>query len=93
MIKNTSIASLVSVSLFMLLTFNSSKFQSGYEDGAVFGWPFIFFSAGPEKEILAVKSFSLLNLTLDMFICISFGFILVRVLAMFKVERKSRRLA
>lgn len=89
MIKNASATSFVSVALFTALTYTSSKFLPSGLAGAKFGWPFVFFTTDPEKEIMAGKSFSLLNLSIDFMICLSIGFLLVQLLSVDK-RRKSK---
>ncbi len=74
MIKNASLSSLVSVILFTASTFTVSKFQTSYLVGAKFGWPLVFFSSEPDKEVMADKYFSFLNLSIDFFICVAAGF-------------------
>ena len=91
MIKNLSMASLVSVILFTASTFTVSKFQPSYLVGANFGWPLVFFTTDPDKEILADKYFSFANLSLDFLICAIISFLIVQFLSVGK--REKRRLA
>lgn len=91
MIKNVSRSSFVSVILFTAYTFTVSKFQPSYLAGAKFGWPFVFFTTEPDKQIMAGRYFSFLNLSIDFAICFIFSFLLVQLLSFGK--RDKRRLA
>lgn len=91
MIKNASIVSLVSVLLFTATTFTVSKFQTSYLVGANFGWPLVFFSSDPDKQIMANKYFSFLNLSIDFLICVAISFLLVQIFS--NNKRQKRRLA
>ncbi len=91
MIKHASATSFVSVILFTAFTYTYSKFVTTASDGAKFGWPLVFFSTDPEKEIMAGNSFSLFNLSVDLMICIAMGFLIVQLLSLDK--RRKKRLA
>lgn len=92
MTKIISIASLVSVLLFTATTFTVSKFQTSYLVGANFGWPLAFFTSDPDKQIMANRSFSFLNLSIDFLICVVIGFLMVHFLSLGS-KREKRRLA
>jgi len=91
MIKNLSLTSLVSVVFFTAYTFTVSKFQTSYLVGAKFGWPLVFFSTEPDKQIMADRYFSFVNLSIDFLICFVFSFLLVQLLSFGK--RNKRHLA
>ena len=92
MTKNVSIASLISVILFTATTFPISKFQPSYLVGANFGWPLAFFTSDPDKDIMADKSFSFLNLSIDFLICVVISFLMMHLLSL-SGKREKRRLA
>ena len=79
--KKYSITTLLSVVFFFVLIIATSKFQTTYNEGDKFGWPFVFFSALNNHEFVTDKSFSFLNLFLDLVLCFSFGFGLSSILA------------
>lgn len=89
--KNVSIASLISVLLFTAATFPVSKFQTSYLVGANFGWPLAFFTSDPDKQIMAGRYFSFMNLSIDFSICALISFLMVHFLSLGK--REKRRLA
>jgi general stress protein CsbA len=89
MIKQLSATSFVSVVLFTAINYTHSKFLTSYLIGANFGWPFVFFTSDPEKEIMAGKSFSLINLSIDFFICLIIGFLLVQILSVRKRRKNN----
>lgn len=89
MIKQLSVTSFVSVVLFTAVNYTHSKFLTSYLIGANFGWPLVFFTSDPEKEIMAGKSFYLLNLSIDFLICLVIGFLLVQMLSIRKRRRNN----
>jgi len=77
MTKKLSFVSLIAVLLFIGTNFCFSNFESYYLQGARLGWPLLFFSAEPEKQLMATKYFSLINFTIDFLIFTSIAILLV----------------
>jgi hypothetical protein len=91
--KKTSVITLVSSLVFTAITFTSTKFASTFNDYSQFGWPFVFFSAEPEKQINSQNSFVLPALLIDVVLCVIISYLLVTVLSLFGVKRKREQLS
>lgn len=91
--KKASVVTLVTSLLFTTITFTSTKFSSTFNDYSQFGWPAVFFSAEPEKQIDAQNSFSFSALMLDVFLCITASYFLVSLIGLFSVKRKREQLS
>ncbi len=76
--KKASLASLITVVLFVSVTFSVSKFTSPFQNYTSFGWPLVFFYAEPEKQIMAERYFSLFNLLLDILLYSIISFVLIK---------------
>jgi hypothetical protein len=89
MTKKISVISLISVITFTALNFATSQFHNAYDDESRIGWPFIFFTADPEKQIDASRSFFFLNFLLDWLICILISVTLVYLFSSDKKVKNS----
>ncbi len=76
MIKKISAVSLIAVILFLSSNMTTTRLHNAYTDESKIGWPFVFFTAEPEKQIDAGRFFSSLYLGLDLLICIAASFVL-----------------
>lgn len=91
--KNLSIVSLIAMILFMSATYFTAQSQSSLADVDKFGFPFTFFSATNNGEVINDTSFSLLGLIGDLAICFAIAFGMLSVLSIFKVEKKKTMIA
>jgi len=74
-----SISSLVSIVLFMVITFVTAKTQTTFSEGDKLGWPFVFFSASNNHDLVTDQAFNALYLVLDLAISFIVGFGIVRM--------------
>ena len=89
MSKTFSIGSLFVMIIFMVLTYTTSNFQINVNDTDKFGFPFVFFSAANNGEVMNVTNFSALALLADLGVCAILGMGLVYLLSHFKPNKKS----
>jgi hypothetical protein len=75
--------------IFMVLTYTTSSFQINVNETDKFGFPFVFFTAANNGEVINVTNFSGLALMADLGVCaiIALGFIYL--LSHFKPTKKS----
>lgn len=76
---------------FMVVTFITGSFQQGLGSEDKIGYPFVFFSAFNEGEVLQNKYFSLIALVIDFLIYFIIGYIFVSVMNLLKVDRENNR--
>ena len=88
--KNFSFTSLIAVGLFMTSTFVTSKFQTAFGDVDKFGFPFVFFSAQNEGEVMQNKVFSLFALMADTAIYFTIAFAIMSLISLLKVDRTQK---
>jgi hypothetical protein len=89
MTKNYSITSLISMALFVLTTFSSSKFQAPLGDSDEFGFPFTFFTAKHGVELVNSQTFNIFGLIANLGLCFAISFGIVYMFSLLKVERKA----
>ena len=91
--KNLSITSLIAMVLFMAATFATGTSQATFVGADKFGFPFTFFSATNNGEVINDTNFSLIALIGNLGICFAIAFGIVSLLSMFKVEKKKSAVA
>lgn len=73
--------------LFMTATF-ATKSQAGINEPEKFGFPFTFFTAVNNGDLISETSFSVVALLVNFILCLLIAFAIVSVLSLLKVERK-----
>jgi hypothetical protein len=85
--KKLSLTFLITMASFMIATFVTCKFQSGYGNEDKIGYPFVFFSAYNEGEVFKNKFFSIAAFTVDFSIYFIISLIIVTIISMLKVNK------
>lgn len=91
--KNLSLISMIAMVLFMSVTYSTAQSQSALTAADRFGFPFVFFTAANNGEIISETHFSLLSLVGDLSIYFAIAFGVVAILSLFKVEKKKPSMA
>jgi hypothetical protein len=86
--RKLSLTSLIAMVLFMTATF-ATKSQTSYVGADEFGFPFTFFSAANNAELVTEINFNILALIGNLGICFAIGYGVVALLSLLKVEKKA----
>lgn len=89
MSKTLSIGSLYVMIIFMVLTYTTSNFQINVNETDKFGFPFVFFSAANNGEVINITNFSALALLADLGVCSILAMGLFYILSHFKPSKKT----
>ncbi len=89
MSKIFSLGSLFVMIIFLILTYTTSIFQVNVNETDKFGFPFVFFSAANNGEVVNVTHFSALALLADLGVCAILAMGLVYILSHFKPSKKT----
>jgi hypothetical protein len=89
MSKTFSLGSLFVMIIFLVLTYTTSIFQVNVNETDKFGFPFVFFSAANNGEVVNITNFSALALLADFGICAILGMGLVYILSHFNPSKKT----
>ena len=73
----------------MVLTYTTSNLQINVKETDKFGFPFVFFSAANNGEVINVTNFSALALLADLGVCAILAMGLVYILSHFKPTKKT----
>jgi hypothetical protein len=91
--KNLSLVSMIAMVLFMSATYSTSQSQSALAAADQFGFPFVFFTAANNGEVISETHFNLLSLIGDLSIYFALAFGFVAILSILKVEKKKASIA
>ncbi len=89
MSKIFSLGSLFVMIIFLVLTYTTSIFQVNANETDKFGFPFVFFSAANNGEVVNITNFSALALLADLGVCAILAMGLVYILSLFKPSKKT----
>ncbi len=91
--KNLSLTSMIAMVLFMVATYSTSQSQAALAAADQFGFPFVFFTAANNGEVISETHFSLISLLGDLSIYFTIAFGVVALLSLFKVDKKKPSIA
>ena len=84
---------MIAMVLFMSATYSTSQSQGALAAADQFGFPFVFFTAANNGEVVSETHFKLLSLAGDLAIYFAIAFGFVAILSLFKVEKKKPSMA
>lgn len=84
---------LLSVGICTVSTFATCKFNSGLGEIDKFGFPFTFFSANNDGEVIQHSSFSGTALFINFLICLIISFTIFGLINLLKVQKKNTEFA
>jgi hypothetical protein len=88
--KIASIFLLLTVVIFMIVTFLTLQYQINANETDKFGYPFVFFSAANNAEIINITNFSGLALFTDLGICGLVALFIIYLMALIKPIKKNK---
>jgi hypothetical protein len=91
--KNLSLISMIAMVLFMAATYTTSQTQAAMVEADKFGFPFVFFTAANNGEVVSETHFNLASLLGDLSIYFAISFGVVAMLSLLKVEKKKPSMA
>lgn len=86
--KTFSLGSLFAIIIFMVVTYTTCNFQINANETDRFGFPFVFFSAANNGEVINVTNFSALALLADLGVCAILALCFIYILSHFKPAKK-----
>jgi hypothetical protein len=82
--KTISLALLLMMIIFMIVTFATKQYQINANDMDQFGYPFVFFTSANNAEIKNITSFSGSALLCDLGICAVASLIIIYIFSFIK---------
>ena len=91
--RKFSLTFVIAMITFMVALFATSTVQTTFGDTDKFGFPYIFFTASANGEIISDTHFSIEALLGDLGICFVLSYGVVSILSLLKVNKKKTIIA